>query len=57
VNPHCSKFDGRAVQETALRRAAGGQLGAGLDEAAAGLGALVERAFQRRPCDAWPRCF
>ncbi len=46
------EFDGRAVQETALRRAAGGHLGDGLDEAAAGLGDLVERAFQRRACDA-----
>src|SRR5262249_26786077 len=40
------EFDGRAEQETALRRAAGGHLGDGLDEAAAGIGDLVESAFQ-----------
>jgi hypothetical protein len=51
MNPHCSKFDGRDVQETALRRVAGGRLGGGLDEAAAGMGDLVERAFHRRRCD------
>ena len=51
------EFDGRAEQETARRLAAGGHLGDGLDEAAAGMGDLVERAFQRRPCVPWPRCF
>lgn len=46
------EFDGRAEQEPARRLAAGGHLGDGLDEAAADMGDLVERAFQRRPCDA-----
>ena len=46
------EFDGRAEQETAWRLAAGGHLGDGLDEATAGMGELVESAFQRRPCDA-----
>jgi hypothetical protein len=51
------EFDGRAEQETARRLAAGGRLGDGLDEAAAGMGDLVERAFQRRPCDALAAMF
>src|SRR6266851_5493768 len=46
------EFNGRAEQEMARCLAAGGHLRDGLDEAAAGLGDLVERAFQRRPCDA-----
>jgi len=46
------EFDGRAEQESARRLAAGRHLGDGLDEAAAGMGDLVERALQRRPCDA-----
>jgi hypothetical protein len=46
------EFDGRAEEEAARRLAAGGRLGDGLDEAAAGMADLVERAFQRCPCDA-----
>ena len=47
------EFDGRAVQETALRRAAIGQLrGWPRRGHRPGLGHVVERAFQRRPCDA-----
>jgi len=39
------EFDGRAEQEAARRLAVGGHLGNGFDEAAAGMGDLVERAF------------
>src|SRR4051812_2049942 len=46
------EFDGRAEQEAAGGFAAGGHLGDGLDAAAAGVGDLVESAFQRRPRDA-----
>ena len=39
------EFDGRAEQKPARRLPAGGHLGDGLDEAAAGMGDLVQRAF------------
>jgi hypothetical protein len=51
------EFNGRAEQETARRLSSGGHLGDGLHETAAGLGDLVERAFQRRPCDALAAMF
>jgi len=51
------EFDGRAEQESARRLAAGGHVGDGLDEAAAGLGDLVESAFERRPRDALAAMF
>src|SRR5581483_7508115 len=46
------QLDGRAVQEAALRLAAGGHLGDGLDKPAAAVCDLVERALERRPRDA-----
>jgi len=51
------EFDGSAEKETARRLAARRHLGDGLDEAAAGMGDLVERAFQRHPCDALAAMF
>jgi hypothetical protein len=48
------EFCGRAEQEAARRRAAECHFRDGLDEAAAGMGDLVERPFQCRPCDALP---
>jgi hypothetical protein len=46
------ELDGGAEQEPARRIPPDGHLGNGLDEAATGAGDLVERACQRRPCDA-----
>jgi hypothetical protein len=51
------ELDGRTEQERPLRRAAGGRLGDGLDESAAGTSDLVASALQRRPCDALTAMF
>src|SRR5215475_5698138 len=46
------ELDGRTEQETTMSLAARGHLGDSLNAATAGLGDLVEGAFQRRPGDA-----
>jgi len=46
------ELDRRAEQEAPLCLATDGHLGDSLDQPAAAMGDLVERAFQRRPRDA-----
>ena len=53
VNPYCSKqLERRAEEEASLRSAACSDLGNGFNETAARAGDQVERALERRTCDA-----